>query len=90
MGASLSASAEILVVKLVEAGASQAEFLCGRRCAQSAVAIFVEDMPDERGGQTFDQLQFFMRGRMPEADGFFALELMPVRASRAAARRRPD
>lgn len=90
MGVSLGASAEILAVQLVEAGPAQAEFLCGRRCAQSAVAIFVQNMPDERGGQTFDQLQFFMQGRMSEADGFFALELMPVRASRAAAKRRPD
>jgi hypothetical protein len=33
-------------------------------------------MTDERGRQTFDQLRFFIRPRITEEDGFFALMLL--------------
>ena len=40
--------------------------------------MVIENVPDERGRESFDQLQFFMIGRMSEADGFCAFELAPA------------
>jgi hypothetical protein len=41
-------------------------------------AMAGQKVADEGSGQTFDQLQFFIGGRMTEGDGFFALKLMPA------------
>ena len=87
-GLTLGAGAEAIRVKCVEAGAGQPEFAGGGASAELAGAITVEEMPDQRRRQTVDELCFFRWGSLPENewmnDGFFALELTPAGAGRAA------
>jgi hypothetical protein len=83
-GLTLSAGVEVIGVEFVEAGAGQAEFDGGGTSAEMAGAMTVEEMTDQRSRQTVDELCFFMRGSLPEKKGFFALELTPAGACRAA------
>ena len=85
----MGAGAEVIRVEFVEAGAGQPEFDGGGTSAEVASAMTVEEMTDQRSGQTVDELVFFMRRRLPEKNGFNALKLLPARASRAAVWR-PD
>lgn len=80
----MSAGAKVIRVEFVEARAGQAEFDGGGASAEMAGAITVEEMTDQRSGQTVDELCFFMRGILLEKNGFIALKLLPARASRAA------
>jgi hypothetical protein len=57
---------EIVGVKFVEAGAGEAQFVGGGASADLARAETVEQMTDERGGQTFDQLWFFIAAKITE------------------------
>ena len=57
----MSAGAQVIGVEFVEAGAGQAEFDGGGASAENAGAMRVEEMTDQRSGQTVDELCFFMR-----------------------------
>jgi hypothetical protein len=57
------AGPEVLAVKFIEAGTAQPQFAGGGAGTDLAVAITVEKMTDERRGQTFDQLLFFIGPR---------------------------
>jgi hypothetical protein len=68
-GLALGAGAEVIRVEFVEAGAGQPEFAGGGASAELAGAITVEEMADQRSGQTVDELCFFMWGSLPEKNG---------------------
>jgi hypothetical protein len=69
VGLTLSAGAEVIGVEFVEAGAGQTEFAGGGTSAEKASAVTVEEMTDQRSGQTMDELCFFMRRSLPEKKG---------------------
>ena len=56
LGVSLGAGTEILAVELVEAGQGKPQFTGGGRGVELALAMIVQDMTNEWGGQTFYQL----------------------------------
>ena len=72
LGLTAGTSPEVLAVELIEAGMAQAKFLSGGLRHQPPLPMVIENVPDERGRESFDQLPFFMAGRMSEADGFCA------------------
>ena len=55
-GLPLGTGAEILAVELVEAGAGKPQFLSGGSGGEFLAAMAGQEMPDDGGGQTFDQL----------------------------------
>lgn len=67
-------SAEILGVQFVEAITSQAQFVSGGAGADLAGAITVEEMTDEWGGQSFDELLSFMGATITEGRWIFRFE----------------
>jgi len=83
----LGTSFEIVAVDFVKAGVGQIQFVGSLGCGKFSLPMRGQKMTDERHGQTFDQLQFFIMGRITEGNGFIALELMPAGACRAAMRR---
>ena len=64
VGLPLSAGAEVVRVKFVEARMSQSQFTCGSDGADMAGAEGVEEVTDERNWQTFDELKFFTAARI--------------------------
>ena len=78
MGLPLSAGAQVLAVEFIEARAAQAQFLRGSPRTELFPAMAVQKVTDERGGETFNQLWFFIAARMSEKDGFFAEKLAPA------------
>jgi hypothetical protein len=87
--AALGAGPQVEAVEFVEAGAGQGQFAGGGVGTDLAGAVAGQNVADERSGQAFDQLGFFIAARMSKEDGFFALKLMPAGASRAAWEGRP-
>ena len=83
-GVTLSAGAEVIRVEFIEAGAGQPQFAGGGASAEMTGAITVKEMPDQRRRQTVEELCFCMRRSLSEKNGFFALELTPAGACRAA------
>jgi hypothetical protein len=53
-------SPEILGIKFVEAGTGQSQFAGGSARTNLANAITMKQMTNERSGQSFDQLLFFI------------------------------
>jgi hypothetical protein len=81
--------AEVLGVKFMEAGTCESQFAGSSAGADLAGAITVEEMTDERNGQSFDQLWFFIGPKITEEDGFFALRLETAGACRTGEPARP-
>ena len=68
-GLTSSAGAKVIGVEFVKARAGQAEFDGGGASAEMAGAMSVEEMTDQRSGQTVDELCLFMRGSLPQKNG---------------------
>jgi hypothetical protein len=66
VGLAVGAGMEILGVEFVEAGTGQAQVSGCGASADLAGAITVEEMTDERRGQTFEQLSFFIGPKITE------------------------
>jgi hypothetical protein len=64
--AALGASFEIVAVKFVKAGVGQIEFASGLGGGKLPLTMCGQKMTDERCRQTFDELKFFMTGRITE------------------------
>jgi hypothetical protein len=60
-------------VEFVEAGAGQPQITACRPRTDLAGAIIMEEMPDERRGQTFDQLSFFIGPKITEERWIYRL-----------------
>jgi hypothetical protein len=84
LDAALGTSFEIVAVDFVKAGVGQIQFDSGLGRRELSVPMRGQKLTDKRCGQTFDQLKFFIEGRITEENGFIALELIPAGASRAA------
>ena len=78
MSLAAGTGAQVLAVELVEPGAAEVKFLGGCGCVELLLAMLGQNVTNERSRQTVNQLQFFIRWKMPEKNGFFALELMPA------------
>jgi hypothetical protein len=65
------AGAEVIGVEFVEAGMGQSQFGGGGAGADLAGAETVKEVTDERGGQTFEQLWFFIGGKITEGRWIF-------------------
>ena len=85
----LGAGPQVAAVEFVEAGAGKAQLGGGLGGGQFRGAMAGQQMADERGGETVDQLEFFMGVRLEGRQGFCALELAPAGACRATVKR-PD
>lgn len=79
LGLALGTGAEIVAVEFVEAGAGEAQFAGGGGGGQFAAAMAGQEMADERGGETVDQLQFFMSAKLEGAAGILRFETEPGR-----------
>jgi len=88
VGVALGAGAQIGRVELVEAGAGEAEFGRGGAGVEVAGAVTGQEMTDDGGWETVDQLEFFMGTKLKGRQGFCALELTPAGAGPAARGRR--
>jgi hypothetical protein len=84
VGVAAGAGAQVVGVEFVEAGTGQTQFAGGSASAEVASAMTVEEVADERSGQTFDQLRFFIGPKLEGEGGFFALELTPAGAGPVA------
>lgn len=62
----------------------QLEFGLDRSTDELTGAEVGQEMADEGSGQTVEQLKFFIGRRVERQEGFFALELTPAGAGRAA------
>ena len=89
VGVAVGAGAQVVGVEFVEAGTRQSQFAGGGASADLAGAITVKEMTDERSGETFDQLWFFIGPKLTEGGGFFALQLETAGACRAGEPARP-
>lgn len=69
-GLAVRAGAEIIGVEFVEAGTGQAQFSGGGVGREALGAMFGQEMADEGGGQTMDQLLFFMAAEGSRRVGF--------------------
>ena len=70
----MGAGAEVVGVKFVEAGMSQSQFGGGTYGAEVSGAEAVEDMTDKWRRQTFDELKFFIAGRITEGSWIYRFE----------------
>jgi hypothetical protein len=66
LSVAVSVSLKVLAVEFIEAGTGQPEFIGGGASADLTGTITVEQMADERRGQTFDQLLFFIGPKITE------------------------
>jgi hypothetical protein len=66
VGLAVGAGLEIFGVEFVEAGTGQAQLSGRGASADLAGAITGEEMTDERRGQTFEQLSFFIGPKITE------------------------
>jgi hypothetical protein len=71
LGPTGGAGAEVIGVEFVEARTGQSQFGSGGAGANLAGAETVKEVTDERGGQAFDQLLFFIGAKIPEGRWIF-------------------
>lgn len=74
VGLAMGAGAEVSGVQFVEAGTGEAQFMGGGASTDLAGAETVEQVTDERAGQTFDQLWFFIGAKVTEGRWIFRFE----------------
>ncbi len=82
VGLAVRTGLEVSGVKFVEAGVAETQFVGGGAGADLASGETVEQVTDERGGQTFDQLWFFIGAKITEGRWIYRFFAAPAEGGR--------